>query len=182
MNSRLRERLAGVAGVEAVSFSQNGIYSGRNYSTHFDADGFYNTDQRSHFSTYDHVGPYFFTTAGTRVIAGRDFNEGDDGGAPKVAIVTREFAHRVFEGGEAVGRNLYAATGKDTSVAYQIVGVVQDIRNDVRRPQPMFYLCQPQTQTQAFSTRFLVRTRLDPAAVIPSLRAAVRRKCGIACR
>ncbi len=174
MNMRLRERLVGTPGVEAVSFSQNGIYSGRNYSTHFDADGFYNTDQRSHFSTYDHVGPSFFTTAGAYVIAGRDFNERDDAAGPKVAIVTREFARRVFEGRDAVGRNLYIATAKQTVVPYQIVGVVQDIRNDVRRPQPMFYLCQLQTNTQAFSTRFLVRTRLDPPALIPALRAAVR--------
>ena len=170
---RLRERLAGVPGVEAASFSQNGIYSGRNYSTHFDADGFYNADQRTHFSTYDHVGPYFFTTAGTHVMAGRDFNERDDAGAPKVAIVTREFARRVFEGRDSVGRNIYVTTAKQTIVAYQITGVVQDIRNDVRRPQPMFYLCQLQTLSQAFSTRFLVRTRLAPSAVIPSLRAAV---------
>ena len=174
LNLRLRDRLAGVPGVEAVSFSQNGIFSGRNYSTHFDADGFFNADQRTHFSAFDHVGPYFFSTAGTHVIAGRDFNERDDPGAPKVAIVNREFARRVFAGSDAVGRNLYVTAAKDTILSYQIVGVVQDIRNDVRRPKPMFYLCQIQTQTQAFSTRFLVRTRLDPTAVIPSLRATLR--------
>jgi predicted permease len=174
LNGRLRDRLAAVPGVEAVSFSQNGIYSGRNYETRFDADGFPGTDQRTHFSTYDHVGPYFFTTAGSRLIAGRDFNERDDAGAPQVAIVTREFARRVFEDREAVGRNLYVTGGKGATVTYQIVGVVQDLRNDVRRPQPMFYLSQLQTQSQAFSTRFLVRTRLDPVAVIPGLGAAAR--------
>jgi hypothetical protein len=63
------------------------------------------------------------------------------------------------------------ATGKNTTVTYQIVGVAQDIRRDVRRPGPMFYLSQLQTESQAFSTRFLVRTRLDPAAVIPGLRS-----------
>jgi len=174
LNARLQERLAGVPGVEAVSFSQNGIYSGRNYSTHFDADGLSNSDPRNHYSIYDHVGPHFFTTVGAHLIAGRDFNERDDAGAPNVAIVTREFARRVFEGHDAVGRNLYVATGKNTTVTYRIVGVVQDIRRDVRRPEPMFYLSQLQTQSQAFSTRFLVRTRLDPATVIPGLRSVVR--------
>ncbi len=174
LNARLRERLAGLPGVEAVSFSQNGLYAGRNYDTRFDADGFSSTDEDSHFSIYDQVGPYFFTTAGARVIAGRDFNERDDAGAPKVAIVTREFARRVFDGRNPVGRNLRIATSSQTADTHQIVGVVQDIRNDVRQPQPMFYLCQLQTQEQAFSTRFLVRTRLDSPAVIPALRAAVR--------
>lgn len=157
-----------------MSFSQNGIYSGRNYETNFNADGFQNSDPRRHHSIYDHVGPYFFTTAGTRIFAGRDFNERDDAGAPKAAIVTREFARRVFEDRGAVGRNLYVATGPNTSVTYQIVGVVQDIRSNVRRPQPMFYLCQLQTQSQAFSTRFLVRTAADATPVIPGLRTAVQ--------
>jgi predicted permease len=174
LNGRLRERLAAVPGVQSVSFSQNGLYSGRNYDTTFNADGFTAKDPRRHSSKYDHVGPDFFTTVGARLIAGRDFNKRDDAGAPNVAIINREFARRVFENREAVGRNLYVATGPKTKVAYQIAGVVQDIRNYVRRPQAMFYLCQLQTKEQAFSTRFLVRTRIDPAAVIPGLRAAVR--------
>ncbi|HEV3199591.1 MAG TPA: ABC transporter permease [Bryobacteraceae bacterium] len=174
LNTRLRERIAAAPGVEAVSFSQNGIYSWRNYSTSFEADGFSNSDPHNHYGFYDHVGPYFFTTVGAHLLAGRDFTERDDAGAPNVAIVTREFARRVFEAREAVGRNLYLATGKGTTITYQVVGVVQDIRKDVRQPEPMFYLCQLQTQSQAFSTRLLVRTRLAEAAVIPSLRAAVQ--------
>lgn len=174
LNERLRERLAGVPGVESVTFSQNGIYSNRNYSTHFDADGFSNTDQRHRYSIYDHAGPNFFSTVGAHMMEGRDFNERDDAGAPNVAIVTREFARGVFEAHSAVGRNIYVATSEKTTVTYRVVGVVQDIRRDVRRPEPMFYLSQLQTGSQAFSTRFLVRTRLDPAAVIPGLRSAVR--------
>jgi predicted permease len=174
LNARLRERLAALPGVQSVSFSQNGLYSGRNYDTSFDADGFTAREPRRHQSIYDHVGPYFFTTAGARLIAGRDFNERDDAAAPNVTIITREFARRVFEQRDPVGKNLYVATGPKTKVTYQIVGVVQDIRNEVRRPQAMFYLCQLQTREQAFSTRFLVRTRLDPKLVIPGLRAAVK--------
>jgi predicted permease len=174
LNERLRDRFAAVPGVQAVSFSQNGLYSGRNYDTHFEADGFTDTNPRRHFSIYDHVGPNFFTTAGARILAGRDFNPRDNVGAPNVAIITEAFARRVFENRDPIGRNLYIATGKNTTATHQIVGVVQDIRNDVRRPQPMFYLCQLQTGVQSFSTRFLVRTRFKPAAIIPALRDAVR--------
>ncbi len=174
LNLRLRDRLAAVPGVESVSFSQNGIYSGRNYNTIFNADGLSSTDPRLHNSAYDHVGPNFFTTAGAHILSGRDFNERDDSAAPHVAIITRAFARRVFEGRNPLGLNLYIATGKDTSDTVQVVGVVQDLRTDVRRSRPMFYLCQLQSGIQAFSTRFLVRTRSATAAVIPSLRAAVQ--------
>jgi len=174
LNLRLRDRLAAVPGVRAVSFSQNGLYSYRNFSTEFYADGYPPTDPRGHSSILDLVGPRFFTTAGDRIVAGRDFDEHDDAGAPKVAIVTSEFARRVFDGENAIGRNLYVYTAPQTTESYRIVGVVQDIRNDVRQKQPMFYLCQLQTQVHFFSTAFLVRTRIRPSAVIPGLRAAVR--------
>src|SRR5262249_43443266 len=146
LDLRLRERLAALPGAESVTFSQNGLYNGRSYSTRFDADGFADTDPRKHYAPYDYVGPYFFATLGAPLIAGRDVTIGDDAGAPKVAIVSREFARRVFEGRGAVGRNLYLATAKRGTDTYQVIGVVEDIRRDVREPQPQFYVSQLQTQ------------------------------------
>ena len=172
LNSRLRERLSAVPGVESVSYSQNGIYAGRNYNTRVEVDGPHSTDKRYRFITYDHVGPGFFTAVGAHILAGRDFDGRDDAGAPKVAIVSQEFVQRVLLGGYAVGRTLYA-TEACTIITYRIVGVVRDIRNDIRRPRLLFYLCQPQTGTQAFSTRFLVRTGPAPRNVISGLRSAI---------
>ncbi|HEV2446260.1 MAG TPA: ABC transporter permease, partial [Candidatus Sulfopaludibacter sp.] len=150
MNMRLRDRLAVIPGVAAVSFSQNGIYSGRNYDTGFDADGFAASAPGNHQSIYDHVGPYFFTAAGAHIVAGRDFDERDEAGAPGVTIVTKSFAKRVFGDRSPVGLNLYVATSPKEKATYQIVGVVSDIRTDVREPLPMFYLRQLQSQVQAF--------------------------------
>jgi predicted permease len=173
LNLRLRTRLSAVAGVETVSYSQNGIYAGRNYNTRIDVDGPHSTNKRDSNATYDHVGPRFFTAVGAHIVAGRDFDERDDASAPKVAIVSQEFVRRVLLGGNAIDRTLYASDSHRKMIPYRIVGVVHDIRNDIRRKQLLFYLCQPQTGTQAFSTRFLVRTRLPLTAVVSGLRAAV---------
>jgi len=120
------------------------------------------------------VGPGFFTALGARLIAGRDFNERDDQSAPAVAIVNREFARRVFADRNPVGQNLYVAEDETHYKPYRIVGLVQNVRNDVRNAQPLFYECQLQTRMQAMSTRFLVRTRQAPEAAISGLRAAIR--------
>lgn len=174
LNARLRDRLAAVPGVASVSYSQNGIYAGRNYSTRIDVDGPHSTDNRDRYATYDQVGPRFFTAVGAHIVAGRDFEERDDAATPKVAIVSQEFVRRVLLGGNAVGRTLYASDAARKMNPYRIVGVVHDIQNEIRRKQLLFYLCQPQTGIQAFSTRFLVRTRLAPRNVISGLRAATR--------
>jgi predicted permease len=173
LNMRLRGRMLAVPGIEAVSFSQNGLFSWRNYDTQFDADGFHDDLPRAHTGVYDHVGPRFLAALGTRVIAGRDFNERDDRSAPSVVIVNREFVHRVFEDRNPVGQNLYLAEDNTHKRAYRIVGVVENVRNEVRYAQPLFYLCQLQTRVQSFSTRFLVRTRQYPEAVVSGLRAAI---------
>ena len=173
-NMSVRERLAAIPGVEAVSFSQNGLYSGRNYDTRFDADGFPHEAPGNHRSIYDHVGPGFFTAVGARIIAGRDFDQRDEAGAPHVVILSRSLARRVFADRNPIGLNFYIATGPKTRDTLQIAGVVDDIRIDVREPQPMFFLCQLQSQVQAFSTRFLVRARTDSGAVAGAIRAAVR--------
>ncbi len=173
LNARLRQRLQAAPGVESASYSQNGIYSGRDFDTLIDADGPHSTAARDRYGRYDHVGPGFFSTLGTRLAAGRDFDERDTAAAPKVAIVSREFARRVFADGAVVGRTLYVTGADRRKTAYRIVGVVQDVRNDIRKPKFLFYLCQPQTGTQAFSTRFLVRTRLPVESVAAGLRAAI---------
>lgn len=174
LNARLRDRLAAVPGVASVSYSQNGIYAGRNYSTRIDVDGPHSRSERDRYATYDHVGPRFFTAVGAHIVAGRDFDERDDASGAKVAIVSQEFVRRVLLGGNAVGRTLYASDAARKMNPYRIVGVVHDIQNEIHRKQLLFYLCQPQTGTQAFSTRFLVRTRLAPRNVISGLRAAIR--------
>jgi predicted permease len=172
LNLRLRERLQAVPGVEAVSFSQSGLYSWRNFDTNFDADGFPKGAPGRHHSIYDHVGPGFFRAAGAHILAGRDFEDRDRAGSPNVAIVTQSFARRVFKNRNPIGLNLYLRSGeKDT---YQIIGVVNDLRGDVRYPVSMFYLCQLQSEVQAMTTRLLIRSRSDASTFMSALRPAVR--------
>jgi predicted permease len=174
LNMDLRARLAALPGVAGVSFSQNGLYTGRNSDTNFYADGFPSDARGNHHSIYDHVGPDFFTVAGAHIVAGRDFNEHDDAAAPKVAILSKSLARRIFHDRSPIGLQLYAKSGPTTEEAYRIVGVVNDIRNDIHRGSAMFYLCQLQSGRQAMSTRLLVRAQRDPGTVAAGIRAAVR--------
>ena len=42
------------------------------------------------------VSPEYFNAAGTALLAGRTFSRHDDQGSPRVAVVNREFARRIF--------------------------------------------------------------------------------------
>jgi putative ABC transport system permease protein len=115
------------------------------------------------------VTPGFFQTLRVPLLAGRTFDGADRDGAPRVVIVSRTLAERLWPGMDAVGHRLYwgGLTGRTRTV----VGVVGDIR-DVRLDAPatpMLYL--PYAQLPLADMTLLVRTRAGAAAA-----EAVRRE------
>ncbi|HEY2012329.1 MAG TPA: ABC transporter permease [Bryobacteraceae bacterium] len=174
LDRRLVERLRSRPGIQSVSFSENGIYLTFDSNTGIDADGFQSANFRDHMSFRDNIGPRYFATVGARLVSGRDFEESDGPGADRVAIVNQEFAARFFQGKDPLGQTFYSRT-PDNRIAYRVVGVVRDIRNDVRkRPRIRFYQPALQAQSDFPGVRFLVRTKTEPANVISDLRAAIR--------
>ena len=103
---------------------------------------------------------------------GREFDERDNASGPGVAVVNQEFVNHFFNGQNPVGKGLYR---RGEEQRYQIVGVVQDVRTDVRKePKRMVFFAQLQTEGRLFTTRFLVRMRPGQEARPADLRAAVR--------
>lgn len=174
LNSRVLNRLLCLPGVKAGSFSGQGVYTTRNSNVVIEADGFQSASGPERVAFYDQVGPRYFTTLGTPLVAGRDFAESDHAAAPKVAIVNQEFANHFFAGKNAVGRNIYRGDGKDRK-AYQIVGLARNVWYDVRRPpRRSFYIPALQAENDHFTTRFVVRSTLRPKAIAADLRATIR--------
>jgi predicted permease len=172
LDGRVRDRLAAIPGVADVSFSQVGIYSGRNSNDSIEADGYQSRNERDHDALLDQVGPRFFTTLGARLIAGRDFDQTDTPSAPKVAIISQEFARHFFAGRNPVGLSF----SNWEKHLYRVIGVAEDLRHEVRdKPQRWFYLCELQTQKhpEVFSTRFLVRVRSPRVVSAAGSRAAI---------
>lgn len=124
------------------------------------------------------VGPGFFATLGTRIVAGRDFEArdarpADDGAGYRAVIVDQSFARRYFGTRDPIGRRIGIGTRPDTATAIEIVGVIEDLN----------YRGQRLTQTEAIffpfwdlgseHGTFYVALRGDPIAALPSLDAAV---------
>jgi predicted permease len=84
------------------------------------------------------VGPGFFTSMGTKLLAGRDFEERDAAGGQKVAIINASFAKKWFPNESPLGRKV--AWGRGTP-DHTIVGVVADMRQRNLREElgPMYY-------------------------------------------
>lgn len=117
------------------------------------------------------VGTDYFRTYRIPMLTGRDFTLADGAAAPRVAVVNESLARYFFPGQSAVGERLSIGA----SAPYTIVGVVADVRMGAPRPgsPPAVYFPSAQSEPSQYGT-ISVRTRSDPLALVPSVRAAVR--------
>ncbi|HEV8122995.1 MAG TPA: FtsX-like permease family protein [Gemmatimonadales bacterium] len=74
---------------------------------------------------HEFVSPDTFKARGIHVLQGRGFTMEDDWNAPRVAVVSRHLAYRHFQGGDAVGRDIFVASGWPAR-PYKVIGIVDD--------------------------------------------------------
>jgi putative ABC transport system permease protein len=72
------------------------------------------------------ISPRWFSTFGTRLVAGRDFSDTDRAGAPRVAIVNETFARRFFGSSSPLGRTITPFAGLPFARRMTVVGVSAD--------------------------------------------------------
>ncbi|MGH7465111.1 MAG: ABC transporter permease, partial [Longimicrobiales bacterium] len=118
------ERLRSVPGVADVAIGTDAPLRG-GFSASFIAPAD-RPDARLRY--YRHrVTPSYFHALGIPILQGRAFEETDRAGAGQVVIVSEAFAQRVFEGGDALGRQvMFSPT--DTA---RIVGIAANVRQRV---------------------------------------------------
>jgi predicted permease len=120
------------------------------------------------------VSPQFFATLGTRLVAGRDFDERDcqavGDGDWRVAIVNEAFVKRYLGNESPLGVRFGIGVGPDVQTNIEVVGVVANISyRNVREEweQVYFPIISPGSAT------FYVRFRGAPDAAFRSMRTIV---------
>ena len=134
------------------------------------------TDLRSSNAAADAVifsiSPEYLRAAGTTLLAGRDFTWHDDKNAPRVAVLNREFARRIFGSvTNAMGRNYKLPDGK----RIQVVGVVEDGKYSPNLTDPLppaMFL--PILQSPSTETYVIVRSSGNPQQLAAAIRTKLR--------
>lgn len=102
-----------------------------------------------------YVSPEYFQAAGTALLSGRTFTWHDDRNAPRVAVVNREFATRVF-GATANGIGRYYKKADGTRV--EVVGIVEDGKYNSLTEDPRSATFLPLLQSPSSQTNMIVRS------------------------
>jgi predicted permease len=119
------------------------------------------------------VGPDFFETLGTPLLAGRGFSDADDDSVQHVAVVSEAMAKKFWPKQDAVGRQFTMAG--DPAHPIQVVGVAKDARvQGFSGPiDPYFYIPFAQQFKRNALETLVLRTKGDPAAMIPEVERTI---------
>ena len=131
--------------------------------------------QKNRVPNFEAVTPHYFRTFKIPIKAGREFSDQDTDQSPLAAIISETMAKMLFGPGvDPLGKRLRLGTNTTESPVWRtIVGVASDARyrelQDVR-----FDLYIPFAQwPNAFVNHFAVRTTVEPAALLATVRHEV---------
>jgi predicted permease len=117
------------------------------------------------------VSPDYFETLHVRLLSGRGIEPRDRTGGLPVMVLNEAAARRLFPAGDAIGHRI-AVWGAHRS----IVGIVSNERilGLATAPPPAAYLPLAQVPPRDGNESLIVRTRVDPAALVGPLRSTFR--------
>jgi len=117
------------------------------------------------------ISPEYFRAAGTALLSGRAFTWHDDKGEPRVAVINREFARKIFG---SVTNALGAYYKLRDGSRIHVVGIAEDGKYShlTEDPKPAMFL--PMLQWPSTETWIVVRSSRDPQQLGPAIRNTVQ--------
>jgi ABC-type antimicrobial peptide transport system permease subunit len=117
------------------------------------------------------ISPEYFQAAGTALLAGRTFSWHDDKNAPRVAVVNREFAGKIF-GSEpnVIGRYFKLRDG----ARIQVIGIVESGKYKSITDDAMPAIFVPLLQSPSMATNLAIRSNRDPRQISGAIKLALR--------
>jgi putative ABC transport system permease protein len=146
----------------------------------FSADGHVRApgeeDPRAQFRV---ISPGFFAALGTRIVAGRDFNELDGQSKELVVIVSETLAKRMFPNQDAVNRHIFWTdpvmkfVGVSTEPR-RIIGVAADIDDEHVVPGPTQTVYLSFYKGPLFGGRLFIHTSANPYSLVTPITRIIR--------
>ena len=161
---RLHERLNAFPGVESHTFAVVPVLENDEWDNWVTIEGYSAKQDERPDPHMQYCSPGFFKTLKIPVLLGRDFNERDIVGAPKVGIVNQKFVKRYFGSADPLGRHVGMGIDPGTKTDIEIVGVVGDTKYESMRDEIPYELYLPSDQQRFLNgVTVYVRAAGDPA-------------------
>jgi predicted permease len=168
----LAERLRTIPGVEKVSFAAPLPLDAYDRSIEIMPMGYIpRSDREANVAGLSVVGPEYFETMGTSLVAGRGIDGRDTRLSPRVAVVNETLARRYWQtSAQAIGRRFRA---QRTGPLIEVVGVARDGKYSLIGEPATSYCFLPIDQEYQGRTTVLLRSKMPPEVLISEIRSHV---------
>ena len=189
---RLLSAVERTPGVRSASLASITPLGGSQWNDFFTVEGYQFQPADKRYVDMNAVGPRYFETLGIALVAGREFRDEDSPAVsadppviltpgavrplppgPRVTIINESMARHFFAGRNPLGLHICMDEKYDAARAYEIVGVVKDVRYfGLRRAtEPMVYL--PVWSRDPGSRALCIRTADAGAGIADAVRRHV---------
>jgi putative ABC transport system permease protein len=173
MRRQLLDRVRGLPGVQAASSADVTPIGGSSWNNQIFVDGFTAKSEQDGLVWFNEVSDGYFAAMDIRMLSGRDFGPTDVPTSPKVAIIDELTARKFFGAGSPIGKQYRTKSGDTFDEPFTVIGVVESAKYRSLRETDSETIYQSAAQVAkpgAYST-LQVRTRGDPLALVPAVRA-----------
>jgi putative ABC transport system permease protein len=173
---RALERLRSLPGVTHAALTNPLPLAGGGNQTSFIPEGMDDPGPGKWFSTENNAASRdYFETMQIPLLRGTGFTDQEKAGDPGVCIIDTRFAETHFAGQDPIGKRIVFGGHGSTEPRYStIIGVVGHVENYGIGQDTRVQLYFPYRQGAPGFLSFVVRTTMEPAALTPSIRAAMR--------
>jgi putative ABC transport system permease protein len=170
--ARFTSALSAIPGVASVALSNQLPLAGCCFTTSLYPDGVTLGAEFLQRASFMAISPDYLTTMQIPLRAGRALDARDIGDDPVPVMVNEATVRTYWRGANAVGA--YGRIAGPDGSRFQVVGVVGDVKNDTlgKPTVPEVYLSNALITLNPL--RFVVRSTLPPATLIPEIRRAIR--------
>jgi putative ABC transport system permease protein len=134
------------------------------------------SDDNKGVAWINYLGPGYFQTVGTPLLAGRDFDDRDTTTSVKVAIVNQAFVQKILKGADPLGKRfrIHEPPGKPRPL-YEIVGVTKDNKFQDMHEEFLPFMYFPDTQQDKPSPddQILIRSSLPLSSLMASMKQTI---------
>ena len=171
MFDQIEERIEAQPGVVSAAQVTLSPFGGSGWNGTVHAQGADEAEGKE--SWFNAVGPGYFQTMKTPLLAGREFTGQDTANTPRIAIVNEQFAKIVFGGGNPVGRIFRnQAPAGEPEPEYRIVGMVRNTKYNGLREEfrPIAFIPVAQDENPFDSITYMVRSQVPLGTTMAGIR------------
>ena len=169
----LVKRARAIPGVESAAHAMLVPFGGSSWNDNVLTEG---SDEDAGVAWLNYLGPDYFKTVGTPLLAGRDFDDRDTATSVKVAIVNQAFVRKILKGAGPLGKRfrIHEPPGKPRPL-YEIVGVTADNKFQDMHEEflPFMYFPAAQQEKPSSDDQILIRSSLPLTSLIGSMKQTI---------